>query len=168
MPVFTFENEADRKWIKINIILSQLKSSFFSTFHCYPKLIIFIEINLNLSFFRFNCRRTGWWPWTFQEVMWSNLWQRLVKSWKENSGLYRCLFHDLNMTLFRKNKSKSELHQEYQCTVRFLDDSEPIQVAFTVSFASEAWQLFSPVKMFCFFKVCSDLRKTEKLAISAF
>ena len=65
--------------------------------------------------------------------------------------------NDLTMTLFRKNKSKGELHQEYQCTVRFLDDSEPIQVAFTVSFAIGAWQLFSPVKMFCFFKVCSQL-----------
>lgn len=37
------------------------------------------------------------------------------------------------MTLFRKSKSKGDLQQEFQATVRFLDDSEPIHLPFTVS-----------------------------------
>ena len=41
------------------------------------------------------------------------------------------------MSIFKKkpyrNISKSEVTQEYSCTIRFLDDSEPIQVKFTVS-----------------------------------
>ncbi|GAB1605989.1 FERM domain-containing protein 5-like isoform X10 [Argonauta hians] len=32
--------------------------------------------------------------------------------------------------MFKKKASKSELEMEYQCTIRFLDDSEPIQITF--------------------------------------
>lgn len=56
------------------------------------------------------------------------------------------------MTLFRKNKSKSDVHQEYQCTVRFLDDSEPIQVSFTKD----------TVGQFVLDKVCDTLNLVEK------
>ncbi|XP_021346087.1 FERM domain-containing protein 5-like isoform X3 [Mizuhopecten yessoensis] len=34
------------------------------------------------------------------------------------------------MTLFRKRSVKSDPQMEYQCTIRFLDDSEPIQLSF--------------------------------------
>lgn len=97
----------------------------------------------------------------------SHVIKRLVKKLKGNSGFAGALFRDLTMTLFRKNKSKSELHQEYQCTVRFLDDSEPIQVSFTVSFAIEAWQLlfFTCQNVFCFQGVHSAVKDRKKIVI---
>jgi len=34
--------------------------------------------------------------------------------------------------MFRKNSKKGDPQVEYQCTIRFLDDSEPIQLFFKV------------------------------------
>lgn len=45
------------------------------------------------------------------------------------------------MTLFRKSRSKGDLQQEFQTTVRFLDDSEPIQSPFTVSLRRNAFSV---------------------------
>ncbi|XP_052796808.1 FERM domain-containing protein 5-like isoform X5 [Mya arenaria] len=56
------------------------------------------------------------------------------------------------MTLFRKSKSKGDLQQEFQTTVRFLDDSEPIQVPFTKE----------TVGQYVLDKVCETLNLVEK------
>ncbi|XP_052270558.1 FERM domain-containing protein 5-like isoform X4 [Dreissena polymorpha] len=56
------------------------------------------------------------------------------------------------MTLFRKSKSKGDLQQEFQTTVRFLDDSEPIQLSFTKETTGQ----------FVLDKVCETLNLLEK------
>ncbi|KAL3867214.1 hypothetical protein ACJMK2_044433 [Sinanodonta woodiana] len=54
--------------------------------------------------------------------------------------------------MFRKSRSKSDLQTEYKCTIRFLDDSEPIQLDFTKETLGQTIQD----------KVCSSLNLEEK------
>ncbi|XP_053405302.1 FERM domain-containing protein 5-like isoform X6 [Mercenaria mercenaria] len=56
------------------------------------------------------------------------------------------------MTLFRKSRSKGDLQQEFHTTVRFLDDSEPIQLPFTKETLGQ----------FVLDKVCDTLNLVEK------
>ncbi|KAL4228332.1 FERM domain-containing protein 5 [Mactra antiquata] len=56
------------------------------------------------------------------------------------------------MTLFRKSRSKGDLQQEFQTTVRFLDDSEPIQLPFTKETLGQ----------YVLDKVCDSLNLVEK------
>ena len=54
--------------------------------------------------------------------------------------------------MFRKNSKKGDPQMEYQCTIRFLDDSEPIQLFFKKDTLGHS----------LFDQVCAKLNLVEK------